>query len=129
MKRNQPHYPWKLLYLVAAVGVVFLMGCAMTVPTSTPEAECDPTCSADIQPETPVVPPARPSLAEMVPRITIDELKQKMDSNEDIIIVDNRHKEEYDVDHIKGAVSAPLSVVVAGEWTAPLDKELVFYCS
>jgi len=129
MKRIKPRYFIKVLYLIAAVAVFFLMGCVTTAPTTNPEAECDPVCPADIQPETPAVSPARPSLSEMVPRITIEELKKKMENGEDILIVDDRHKEEYDVDHIKGAVSAPLSVVVAGEWTAPLDKELIFYCS
>ena len=129
MKRIQPRYFVKSLYLITVVGVFLLMGCATTSPTATPATECDPVCPVDIQPETPAISSARPSLSEMVPRITIDELKQKMESGEDIVVVDSRHKEEYDVDHIKGAVSAPLSVVVAGEWTAPLDKELIFYCS
>ena len=132
MKRDQTHY-WKgLLYLVAAVLVVILMGCAAPAPTSTPAPECAPACPTAplTNPSTPSTEPSsRPSPSEMVPRLTIDELKQKMESKADILIVDNRHKEEYDVDHIKGAISVPLSVVIAGEWTFPLDKELIFYCS
>lgn len=52
-----------------------------------------------------------------------------MESKSDILIVDNRHKEEYDVDHIKGALSAPLSTIVEGEWIPPSDKEIILYCS
>ena len=129
MKGIRPRYFIRSLYLFAAIGVLILMGCVTTTPASTPEEECEPVCPADIQPETPAISPARPSLSEMVPRITIDELKQKMENGEDILIVDDRHKEEYEDGHIKGALSAPLSVVVDGEWTAPLDKELIFYCS
>ena len=108
------------------------MACAAPAPTSTPEPECAPACPTEplTNPSTPSTEPSsRPSPSEMVPRLTIDELKQKMESKADILIVDNRHKEEYDVDHIKGAISGPLSVVIAGEWTSPLDKELIFYCS
>jgi hypothetical protein len=136
MRRNKISYCGKSLYLVATLLVVILVACAAPVPTSTLESECSPACPTEplANPSIPstepqIVTPARPSPSEMVPRITIDELKQKMESNADILIVDNRHKEEYDVDHIKGAISVPLSVIIAGEWTSPLDKELIFYCS
>ncbi|KPJ66392.1 MAG: hypothetical protein AMJ43_08310 [Coxiella sp. DG_40] len=68
------------------------------------------------------------SLLESVPRITIDELLQKMADNSNILIVDTRHAEQYEVDHIKGAVSVPLDTIVSGGWMPPADKEVVFYC-
>lgn len=131
MKRNSLHFWKESLYLFAVILVVILVVCAAPAPAPTPEEECAPACPTEplVQPppEPPVVPPTRPSPSEMVPRITIAELQQKLESKADILIVDNRHKEEYDVDHIKGAVSSPLSVIIAGEWTHPLDKELIFY--
>ncbi len=137
MKRNSLHFWKESLYLLAAALaaalLVILMACAAQAPASVPQSECAPACPteplAQPPPEPPVVPPTRPSPSETVPRITTAELQQKLESKADILIVDNRHKEEYDVDHIKGAVSVPLSVIVAGEWTLPLDKELIFYCS
>jgi len=68
------------------------------------------------------------SLLERIPRITIDELLQKIADNSNILIVDTRHADQYEVDHIKGAISVPLSTIIAGDWTPPLDKELILYC-
>jgi len=68
------------------------------------------------------------SLLERIPRITIDELLQKMADNSNILIVDTRHAEEYEVDHIKSAISAPLDTIIAGDWMPPADKEIILYC-
>lgn len=64
-----------------------------------------------------------------MPRISIEELRQKMDSGADILLVDTRKPEEYAKDWIKGAVSVPLDVIVAGQWVPPQDKEIIFYCA
>ncbi len=63
-----------------------------------------------------------------MPRISIEELKKKMDSGENVLILDTRHKEQYDLDHIKGAVSAPLLEIMEGRYSAPTDREIVLYC-
>jgi hypothetical protein len=68
------------------------------------------------------------SLLERVPRITIDELLQKIADKSNILIVDTRHAEEYEVDHIKGAISVPLDTITSGGWTPPADKEIILYC-
>ena len=97
---------------------------------------CTSTTVSDNQTATEAVPPvdAPPStgpsasLLERIPRITIDELLQKMADNSNILIVDTRHAEEYEVDHIKGAISVPLDMILSGAWTPPLDKEIILYC-
>ncbi|HDH28651.1 MAG TPA: rhodanese-like domain-containing protein [Euryarchaeota archaeon] len=63
-------------------------------------------------------------------KISIDDLKKKMDSGEDIQIVDVRGRECcYDLGHIPGAVSIPLNEF---EERAPreLDRErpVIVYC-
>jgi 3-mercaptopyruvate sulfurtransferase SseA len=68
------------------------------------------------------------SLLANVPRITIDELLQKMADNSNILIVDTRHADQYEVDHIKGAISVPLDTIIAGDWMPPADKEIILYC-
>ena len=70
----------------------------------------------------------RPVPEDSIPRISIDELKQKINSGDSILIVDTRHREEYEVDHIEGAVSAPLDDIISGKWQPPPDKELILYC-
>lgn len=129
MKRNILHYRKKLIFLLAVVLLFVLAGCAASAPAAAPELECVPTCPADIQPKPPAELLSMPSPSQMVPRITIDELRQKLESKADILVVDNRSKAEYDVDHIANAVSAPLSIILAGEWTFPPGTELIFYCA
>lgn len=129
MEWNRLHCSKKLIALLAVILLVALVACAAPAPATTPELEWAPTCPVDIQPGPPAELLSKPSPSQMVPRITIDELRQKLESKANILILDNRHKEEYDVDHIERAVSAPLSVILAGEWTFPPDAELIFYCA
>jgi len=89
-------------------------------------------------PNAPVYPPADNSTAssamppsERVPRITIDELLQKISSHADILIVDSRIDVEklFDAGHIPGAIPVPLSEIIDGKWLPPEDKEIIFYCT
>ena len=117
----------RILSIFALALLVPLVACTPLAPAAT--EECAPACPTEPVVSPPVETTAKPSPSEMVPRISIDELKQKMDSGAAIIIVDNRHKEEYDVDHIKGAILAPLDTIVAGGWLPPPGKELILYCA
>ncbi|MFC2050416.1 rhodanese-like domain-containing protein [Chloroflexota bacterium] len=103
-----------LLALIAAtIPLAFMATCT---PATAPEVDT----SSSTEPSS--------SLLESVPRITIDELLQKMADNSNILIVDTRHADQYEVDHIKGAISVPLDTIVSGGWMPPLDKEIIFYC-
>ena len=51
-----------------------------------------------------------------------------MENEANILVVDTRYKEQYDVDHVKGAVSAPLSTIMEEGWVPPTDKEIILYC-
>jgi len=62
-----------------------------------------------------------------VPRISIEELRQRLDSGADILLVDARKAEEYARDRIKGAISMPLDTILAGGWMPPEDKEVILY--
>ena len=61
------------------------------------------------------------------PLITIDELLQLTESDDNIIIVDVRSKEDYQISHIKGAISVPEYMIKAGEWDPPGGKVLILY--
>ena len=103
--------PW--LALIAAAIPLAFMACTSA---TTPEVDAPPSTEPSA------------SLLEGVPRITIDELLQKMADNSNILIVDTRHADQYEVDHIKGAVSVPLDTITSGGWVPPADKEIIFYC-
>jgi hypothetical protein len=112
-----------VLALTAAAIPLAFMACISTtvsdnqaVPDAVPQVDAPPSTEPSA------------SLLERIPRITIDELLQKIADNSNILIVDTRHAEEYEVDHIKGAISVPLDTILAGEWTPPADKEIILYC-
>jgi hypothetical protein len=118
----------KFLFAVAAVVLISaLVACAPAQQQQQPAPET-PAVTENTTDNQTAVQEEHPIPEDMVPRISIDDLKQKMDSGADILIVDTRHRETYDVDHIKGAVSAPLDDIVAGKWQPPPDKELILYC-
>lgn len=62
-----------------------------------------------------------------IPRISVDDLYQKLDDNTDILIVDNRGIDAYIAGHIQGAISVPLSRIETGEWQAPEGKQFILY--
>jgi rhodanese-related sulfurtransferase len=59
--------------------------------------------------------------------ISVDELFQMTESDENIIIVDVRSKVAYQLSHIKGSISVPDSVISAGKWHQPDGKIPVLY--
>ncbi len=65
-----------------------------------------------------------------IPRITIDELKQKMDSGVDIVILDAQPKSLFDKGHIKGARSFPWVSKLSQEDVKqiPRNKLIIIYC-
>jgi hypothetical protein len=111
-----------LALIAAAIPLAFTACTSATVPNNPPAPDAVPQVNAPSSTE-----PAA-SLLERIPRITIDELLQKMADNSNILIVDTRHADQYEVDHIKGAIPVPLDTIIAGAWTPPLDKEIILYC-
>lgn len=70
-------------------------------------------------------------IAEIWPgKIRRKELKKKIDRRDDFILVDARHSGSFKEEHIKGAVSLPLSEVEKrAERLLRKSDEIVVYCS
>ena len=69
-----------------------------------------------------------PTRLSEVPRISAEELKDRLDNGEAIVVVDTRSA-GYGIKHIAGAISVPS---VRGESPLdelPLDQEIVLYCT
>lgn len=117
--------------LIAVAMLIASVACtSVPAPIPMPETIRQPMPEITPQPtpETTSETAANLAPSEQVPRITIEELLQKLESGADILVVDTRTREEYVVDHIRGAVSAPLSAIVGGQWVPPTDKEIILYC-
>ena len=64
-----------------------------------------------------------------VPRISMEQLKEKLATGVDLVIVDVRSKEAFDEGHIAGAVSIPWEEEMETRHTElPRDKEIITYC-
>lgn len=63
-------------------------------------------------------------------KITAETAKNMMDSQKDIIILDVRRKDEYDVSHIKGALLIPNETINLNEPVQLKDKNatILVYC-
>jgi rhodanese-related sulfurtransferase len=56
-------------------------------------------------------------------------LKEKLDTDADVVIVDVRSKEEFAAGHIPGAVSIPWEEIDNRYRELPRDKEIITYCA
>jgi len=89
-----------------------------------------PSCTTTSAPGTGTEESANiPAEPDEVPRISKEDLLQMVENGENILIVDTRPREDYDLGHIQGAVSAPLETIGTREWQPPPDKDLILYCS
>ena len=71
------------------------------------------------------------SATDVVPRITAQELKAKMDRGEDILVIDSRTGNEYEGSKIKikGAVRISIVKIEERSKDLPKDKEINIYCT
>jgi hypothetical protein len=114
--------------LVAAMAVVALSGVASAqykTPPPPPGASAVPvTANPNVQ----ITPGAPDTTLDSARRITREEAI-KMVAAKKAVYVDVRGKDQYDIEHIKGAISIPLGDVVARMNDLPKDKFIITYCA
>lgn len=64
-----------------------------------------------------------------IPRISVEEVKAKLDAGSNIAIVDARSKREYEQSHIAGAISIPLQEITQRYSELYRYDEIVIYCT
>jgi rhodanese-related sulfurtransferase len=137
---------WLLLALLLAIVIT---GCApmatptftptvlvatptpVPLPTATPTTAPLPTPTPMTVPlPTPTITEPLPTTPEEVPRISLEEVKELMDSGADIVIVDDQPRSVYEQGHIKGAISLPWAMEITPIDTQqlPRDKLIITYC-
>jgi len=120
--------------VLAAVAVLAVTGAAsaqyktpQTAPQAKPGTPATPvTPNPNVQ-ITPGAPQVERSL-ESARRIPRDEA-MKMVKAKKAIYVDVRGKDQYDIEHIPGAISIPLGELPARIQELPKDKFLITYCA
>lgn len=74
-------------------------------------------------------PSRAPQTREDVTRIAPAELKSRLDSGDEVLVVDARSAGEFQQRHIPGAISVPYNEVEARLNELPRDQDIVFYCT
>jgi rhodanese-related sulfurtransferase len=66
-----------------------------------------------------------------ISRITVDELKEKLDAREELVIVDLRHSVDFEADPetIPGAFRMDSKELEEKEDPLPRDHEIILYCT
>ncbi len=74
--------------------------------------------------------PQVPTTKDEVPRISVEELKERIGSGEAIVIGDTRGQISFKQGHIAGAIDITTSTQVEALLDdLPLDQEIVLYCA
>ncbi|RKU18497.1 hypothetical protein C6503_09315 [Candidatus Poribacteria bacterium] len=63
-----------------------------------------------------------------IPEISAQTLKQKLDENESILLLDVREPSEYDIVHLEDARLIPLNTLPHHIDSLPSDQEIIVYC-
>jgi len=65
-----------------------------------------------------------------MPRISLEELKALMDSGANVVILDNRPRESYQLGHITGAISFPWkpNLTIGDAEELPWGLPIITYC-
>jgi rhodanese-related sulfurtransferase len=113
------------------LGGVFVAGLLLSNSACTAKQTSQATIAA-AQPSAPA-PAQQPadahSAKSQVQRITVAELKQLIAKGQ-VLVVDVRGADAYNIEHIKGSINLPLDKIQAGEYKKlPRDKRIVTYCS
>jgi 3-mercaptopyruvate sulfurtransferase SseA len=115
-------------HFLTALAVVALTGAASAqyktpAPQGTPAIPVSPNPNVQITP----VNPAEQTL-ESARRIAREEAI-KMVAAGKAVYIDVRPKDQFDIEHIKGAVSVPLGELTARVKELPKNKFLITYCA
>jgi hypothetical protein len=120
------NYLFRALPALAMLAVMVSSACSSPTPTQPtseiPQGNMDQTFT--------VAPPyMNPDNWAAVPRFSVQELKQKMDSKAKFLLVDVRYQDEFAEKHLPGAVLAQLQDVVDGKWlpTGGINDAIIIY--
>ena len=104
-----------LRILSVAFAALLLSGCAAQQPAPAASAPPEATVTAE---------------AAQNHKITAEEAKARMDSGDEILVLDVRTQEEYDAGHIAGAILLPNETIVdtMPDSLPDLNAEILIYC-
>ena len=109
---------------------LLLVACSTPQPLPTATSTPTPTATSTPTPiptSTPAPTVNVPKDTNEVPRISPEDLKNRLDNGETILIVDTRSVGAFEAQHIAGAISVPLNQLESRLDEFPREQEIVFY--
>ena len=120
-----------LLVVAVMLALVSVADAQRTKSKSKTKKTADANTTAAANQSSQATPAAEHKTEGEVPRITVDELKEKFAKNAPVFIIDSRSQGAYDNSEmkIKGAVRIPADEIDARLKEIPRDREIVVYCT
>lgn len=120
----------KKFALLLVVATLALIGVADKLRAQSKSKAQKPAAASASQ-SSQTTPAAEHKTEAEVPRITVDELKEKFAKNAPVFIIDSRSQGSYDSSQnkIKGAVRIPMDEIESRLKEIPRDREIVVYCT
>ena len=115
-----------------AQGFCLILLASLLISCGTSSVSVVPTATPEPPAATPTPTPTEgqePTTSSEVPRISPEELKERLDNGEAILVVDSRSLVEFETGHIAGAISVPSYEVESRLDEFPRDQEIVLYCT
>lgn len=113
----------KKLFLLVPLFIAFLLILSCGGTTTTTTAIPKPPSSEELAAQGFVLPE--------LPRITCEQLKQKIDTGEPIVVVDTRLEFFFKMAHIPESIDIPFQLIdeqTTSFLSLPKDKPIIFYC-
>jgi len=108
--------------LALAVVLAFLVACSpQSAGNPTPWPTASPTATASPTPST--------NSSSEVPTVSIQELKDKLDRGERLVLIDLRAQSEFAAGHIRGAVNISEPELAGRTLDIPLYSQVIVYAS
>ncbi len=133
IKRGMMNRKIMIIGALLLLAILLVVGCSpkessITSPPETADVSKEnPSTSLSETPRGTELPPSF-YLPEVL-RISVQEVKAKLDAGANIVIVDSRSKTEYDQSHIVGAISLPFETMAAPYSELDGYDEIITYCT
>ncbi len=120
---------WKMTINVMGIALAIVLVCAMTILFGmVPVVGAMQANSAGDQPNNNFQLPLDKAADQPVHIMNIDDLVKLTKSNTSYVLVDARKRDQYDKEHLPGAVSIPLSTTDSYASKLNKDQLIVIYC-
>lgn len=113
----------RLLTILTTAVVFFALSCTTPTPEQPASVENAPAATPVVVQSTPAA-----TVNDAAPRINLADAKKDFDAGT-AVFVDTHVKEQFDLQHIQGAINVPYAQLETSLNKIPKGKKIIAYCS